>query len=124
MQPRVQIVLAGVLLCFTQYTTAAKQIRLLDGRLVLDSPVELLPTSSSPTHPDRYSILADLASPDRSFSVQVTYGKHTRESPVLGDFLHEKVTSYSRLKTKEPHFRWIEHGIIQRDGRQCAEISF
>ena len=124
MQPRVHILLAGVLLWVTPYTAAAKQVRLLKGRLLLDTPAELSPSSSSPTRSDRYSILADLASPDHSFSVQVTYGKHTLESPDVADFLREKVTSYSRLQTKEPHFRWIEHQIIQRDGRQWAEISF
>jgi hypothetical protein len=124
MQPRVHIALAGVLLWVTQHTAAAKQIRLLEGRLLLDSPAELSPSSSSPTHSDRYSILADLASRDHSFSVRVTYGKHTLESSHLADFLHEKVTSYDKLETKEPHFRWIEHRIIQRDGRQWAVISF
>jgi hypothetical protein len=124
MQPRAYILLAGVLLWVTQHTAAAKQIRLLDGRLLLDSPAELSPSSSSPTRSDRYSILADLGSRDHSFSVRVTYGKHTLESPDLTDFLREKVTSYGRLQTKEPHFRWIEHQIIQRGGRQWAEISF
>lgn len=124
MQARLHVVLAGVLLWVMQHTAAAKQIRLLEDRLLLDSPTELSPSSSSPTHSDRYSILADLVSRDHSFSVRITYGKHTLQSPDLADFLHEKVTSYGRLQTKELHFRWIEHRIIQRDGRQWAEISF
>lgn len=122
MQARIHIILAGVLLWVTQYTAAA--IRLLEGRLLFDSPAELSPSGSSPTHSDRYSILADLASRDHTFSVRVTYGKHTLESPDLADFLRQKVTSYDKLRTKEPHFRWIEHRIIQRNNRQWAEISF
>jgi len=125
MQPRVHIFILGFLLSVTLHTAAAKPIRLLRGRLFIDSPVELSPSNTFPKDPDRYSILADLVSPDHSLSVCVAYAKHTAESHDLADFLQGKVTSYNQLQTMKPHFRWIEHRLIQRDGRPWAfVISF
>lgn len=122
MQPRVHIVILGVLLWVTLHTAAAKPIRLLRGRLFFDSPVELSPSSSFPKDPNRYSILTELVCRDHSLSVCVIYGKHTEESSDLADFLQQKVTSYNELQTMKPRFRWIEHRIIQRDGRPWAFV--
>ena len=122
MRARFHVVVGGVFLWLVAELAIADQIRLLDGRLSLATPVDVSPSHCAPTQSEGFSILTDLASSDGSFSILVTYGKRSLETPNLADFLREKVSSYTALNA--PHFRWIEHRIVERNGRQWAEICF
>jgi len=110
---------------FAAEVAKAKEIRLLDGHLSLATQVEVSPSSRAPTQSERFSVLSDLTSSDGSFSVLVTYGKHSLDRPPsVADVLRGKVSSYSSLNEKARHFHWIDHRVIERNGRQWAEICF
>jgi hypothetical protein len=104
-------------------SVAAKQIRLLDGQLSLNTPVEMSASTRQRKQSDRYSVLIDLDARNHSLSVNVTYGRHTLQKPDIGDFLRHKVSSYGQSAVL-PHFHWIEHRVVERDGQQCAEVRF
>ena len=122
MQSRVHLGIGCLVLCLAAHSALAKQFRLLEGRLSFASPVEISQSRNAPRHIDRYSTLADLVSSDGTFSVLVTYGKHDFKAPDIGEFLQKKIEEYSKPSAKLPHFRWIKHEIVTRDGRSWAEI--
>jgi len=124
MRQHFHIAVAGVLLWLAADTAIAKELRLLDGRRSFATPVDVSPSHSSTTLSEPSSTLTDLTSSDGSFAVSVTYGRHNLGTPNLVDFLREKVSSCSRFKAKVPHFRWIQHRIVERNGHQWAEICF
>jgi len=101
-----------------------KRVELLQGDLSLDVPSELSPGSQQSEAPHDYDIIGYLRSADRRVSVKVTYGKHDLDPKNLSAFLQEKVVDYSRLQKKLPHFRWLNHSIVDRSGREWADISF
>ncbi len=117
-------VIAAALLTFTQHSTAAKQIQLLHGQLSFVTLDDVSDAGGSRVDTDRYSILADLASADHTFSAQVTYGKQSHKKPNLADFLHQKVSMYSKPSAKLPHFHWLNHELVERQGEQWAAVSF
>jgi hypothetical protein len=124
MQMRFLATVSTVIVLLAAHSTGAKQVKLLDGQLSFVSPVDISQTHTRATGTDRYSVLCDLASADGTFSLCVTYGKHTLKNPDMQNFLEQKVASYSRLNAKTPHFQWIQHRIVERNGRRWAEICF
>jgi len=124
MRKRFHVVLGGLFLWFAAEVAVANQIRLLDGRLSLGTPVDVSPRRLAPTQSPQFSVLTDRTSSDGTFSVLVTYGKRSLETRNLADFLRDKVSSYNSLNGKAPHFRWIDHRVVERHGRQWAEICF
>jgi len=117
-------VLALVLGSLAAHAATGKQIRLLDGRLSLATPLDVSTSPRPAKHSERYSALLDLASADRSFSVLVTYGRHSLQAPDVTAFMREKVTSYNSRGSNWSHFRWIHNRVIERDGCQWADICF
>jgi len=115
-------IVAWLVLWLAAHSAVAKQIQLLGGQLSFASPVDISQSHSAPGETNRYSVLTNLASADGTFLVSVTYGKHSLKAPDIADFLQQKVESYTRLNAKLPHFRWIKHQIVERDGRTWAEI--
>ena len=102
---RFYIILGVVLLWVAAEVAKAKEIRLLDGHLSLATQVDVSPSSCAPTQSERFSVLSDLTSSDGSFSVLVTYGKHSLDTPPsVADILRGKVSSYSSLNEKARHF--------------------
>jgi hypothetical protein len=124
MHARSHIILGGIFLWLAAEITVANQIRLLDGRLSLATPVDVSPRRLAPTQSPRFSVLTDLTSSDGSFSVLVTYGKGSLETRNLADFLRDKISSYNSLNGKAQHFHWIDHRVVERNGRQWAQICF
>jgi hypothetical protein len=124
MRPYPHVLFVSLVLSLPVHAAIAKQIQLLHGQLSFVTPEDISEAKSPSAPSDRYSILADLASADRSFSVKVTYARHTLDAANLTDFLQEKVTLYTRLKAKLPHFTWLKHQLVERDGQRWADISF
>lgn len=118
------IVVAMVLATVAAKAATAKQVRLLDGRLSFNTPVDVSHSTHPAKHSERYSALLDATSADGGFSVLVTYGQHTVAKPDIAEFMREKVASYTSRSSNLPHFRWIDHRITERDGQQWADICF
>jgi hypothetical protein len=102
----------------------AKRVDLLHGEFSLDVPSDVSPAKDPRKASDNYENLDYLASSDRRFTVEVTYGKHDLDPSQLSAFLKEKVIEYGKGRTKLPRFRWLKHTLIKRDGRQWVDISF
>ena len=104
----------------------AKRVELLRSDVALDIPAELSPAlpPRAAVHPDRYDVVAYFCSSDSRVSVLLTYGKHDGDPTQLPAFLQQKVAEYGELNKKLPHFRWLTHSIVERDGQQYADMSF
>jgi hypothetical protein len=113
-----------VTLLATADSAASRTIHLLDGKLSLEVSRDLLEKSKQSKSDARYVKVTSLESPDRRLSVLVTYGKHIMKASDLQPFLDYKVSSYSKLKARHPRFRWLEHALVERDGREWAEVRF
>src|SRR5712672_79820 len=96
MHTRFHTLSAWLIVWFGMHSAAAKQIHLLGGQLSFDTPIDVSQSHRVPRNTDRYSILADLASPDTRFSVCATYGKHYLQAPDIARFLQLKVESYTK----------------------------
>src|SRR5262249_52927197 len=68
--------------------------------------------------------LVALVSPDHELSVLATYGNHAMRRHELQRFLDARVNSYGRLQEKHPHFHWINHELVERQGHEWAQLSF
>ncbi|SRR6266487_308289 len=124
MRAYLHAVVASSLLALAARSAVAKQIQLLHGQLSFAISEDVSEVSVSPAATDRYSVLADLASADHTFSVRVTYGKHTLQKADLADFLREKVSLFSKPGAKLPNFRWLSHDLVERQGQRWADVSF
>jgi hypothetical protein len=117
-------VIAACLFGLPAGSVVAKQIQLLHGELSFATPEDVSQASGPIADTDRYSVLADLTSADHTFSVRVTYGKHSLKKPDLADFLQQKISSYSKPSVNRPRFRWLRHTLVERQDRQWADVSF
>jgi hypothetical protein len=102
----------------------SKKIVLLDGKVVLHVPPDFVQATNQTKPKGSYTVLTLLESGDRGLSVKVTYGHHTAKMSELGKFLDQKFSEYSILKEKLPRFRWLDHRLVERDGRQWVDMRF
>jgi hypothetical protein len=116
--------LATVTLLPTAQASSLKTIRLLDGKVWFAVPSDLAQITRQ-IGPEAHCVdLIAMVSPDHHLSVLATYGNHAMRRHELQNFLDQKVTSYSKLVERHPHFHWINHGLVERQGREWAQVSF
>ena len=101
-----------------------KTIQLLDGKAWFAVPKDLLSVNRQLGPGARYVDLVALVSADHQISVLATYGNYAMRRMDLQTFLDAKINSYDKRKNEHRYFHWINHGLLERQGREWAQISF
>jgi hypothetical protein len=100
-----------------------KTVPILDGEVTLEVPRNLS-EKAMPSRPEvPYVYLITLQASDRELSVWATCSKHIMMRADLQSSLDEKLQWYSNA-TRLLQFRLLDHGLIQRQGREWAQIRF
>jgi hypothetical protein len=116
------------LVALTCLTTAdgssLKAVRVLDGQVSFSVPKELVPLTSRSNVEARYDDLIALQTADRRLCAVAKVGRYPMQRHQLQSFLDAKVASCANLKTQHPHFRWVNHRLLERQQREWAEVCF
>jgi len=116
--------LATVTFLPTAHAASLKTIRLLDGKVTFAVPSDLGQVNRQPRQYARSVDLIALESSDHRLSVLATYGRLPMLRRALPGLLDGKVNAYTNSSARYPHFRWIDHVLVERQGREWAQVCF